>query len=231
MIIEKFDLFMDGIKASIRGFLEPARVVFDIFSNMWAGLLLVAVCFVLLAIYCVKIRKAPFRSLLKDTRVLAICALMMALNTVLGYFQITFSAYLRVGFGFITQPVIAMMFGPLVCAMTGMIQDILTFILNPTGAYIPAYTICVGISGMFYGLVLYKKQVTFLRCLWAKVLVIFIGNIILNSIALAVTAGSGFIGILPSRIIKNILLLPIQTVISYFILKLVQKRKFLKNVD
>ena len=230
-MIEKFDLFMDGIKASIRNFLEPARVIFDIFSNMWAGLLLVLACFVLLAFYCVKIKKAPFRGLLKNTRVLAICALMIALNTVLGYFQITFSAYLRVGFGFITQPIIAMLFGPLVCAMTGMIQDILTFILNPTGAYIPAYTICVGISGMLYGLVLHKKQVTVIRCLWAKVLVIFIGNIILNSIALAVTVGSGFIGILPSRIIKNILLLPIQTVISYLILQLIQKRKFLKNFE
>ncbi len=230
MIQEKFDLFLDGWKLAIRGALEPSQEFFGIFSNMWLSLLVVSIFFMALLTYCLLRGREDFKRRMKNPRVLTICALMIALNIVLGFFQINFSAYLRVGFGFLTQPIIAMLFGPLTCCATGMIQDILSYILHPTGAYVPAYTICVGISGMLHGLILYQKPVTLRRNLLDKTIVILIGNILLNSIALAPTVGSGFIGILPSRILKNLLLLPIQTVICYFILKLVKRQKSLENI-
>ncbi|MEE1013556.1 MAG: folate family ECF transporter S component, partial [Clostridia bacterium] len=116
-------------------------------------------------------------------------------------------------------------FGPLVCCMTGMVQDILSYLLNPVGGYIPTYTLCVGISGMIYGLLLYRKPIAFWRVLVAKTLVLVFSNILLNSIALAPTVGSGFVGILPARIIKNLLLLPIQTVVAYLVLKFVKRSR------
>lgn len=222
---EKMDQFFDGWKLVLKSALEPLRQTFSVFSNMWAGLLVIGVVFVLLLVFCILRSGSAFRRQLKNPRVLAICALMMALNIILGYFSINFSAYLRIGFGFVTQPVVAMLFGPLAACMTGIVQDMVSMLLNPTGAYLPAYTLSVGISGMFYGLILYQKPATFTRVLLAKMLVMLVGNILLNSIALAPTAGSGFIGILPARILKNILLLPIQAVVSYLILKLLQQRR------
>ena len=112
-----------------------------------------------------------------------------------------------------------------------MVQDVISLMLNPTGAYIPAYTLSVGISGMFYGLMLHNKKATLWRVFLPEFLVIFVGNILLNSVALAPTIASGFVGILPSRILKNLLLLPIQTVVSYLILKFVQKQKMLKILE
>lgn len=99
------------------------------------------------------------------------------------------------------------------------------------GAYVPTYTLCVGISGLFYGLVLYRKPVTLRRVFLAKLLVILVSNILLNSIALAPTVGSGFIGILPARILKNLLLLPIQTIVVYMILKFVKELKPVKAFE
>ena len=112
-----------------------------------------------------------------------------------------------------------------------MIQDVISLALNPTGAYIPAYTLSVGVSGMFYGMMLHNKRITLWRVFLAELLVIVVGNILLNTIALAPTVASGFVGILPSRILKNLLLLPIQTVVSYLILKFVQKQKLLKILE
>lgn len=225
MLQEKMDGILDGWKEALAGFLDPLRQVLSFLSVPWVSMAVITAVFLLMVFWCVAGKKSDLRQQLKNPRVLAVCAMMMALNIILGTFTIRFSAYLRVGFGFVTQPVVAMLFGPMVCCVTGLIQDVVSYLLNPVGAFVPAYTLCVGISGIFHGLILYHKPVTFWRVLLAKLVVIVVGNILLNSIALAPTVGSGFIGILPSRILKNLLLLPIQTVVCYLILRLVQQRK------
>lgn len=226
---EKFDAVMDGWKAGMKAFFEPVHHAFDFVSNMWVSFGLIAVIFVLFLTYCIITYRQDFRKHLKNPRTLAVCALMIALNIILGYFNLWLSNYLRIGFGFVTQPIVTMLFGPLAGCMTGMAQDIVSYLLNPVGgAYIPTYSLCVGISGMLYGVVLYRKPVTLGRVFLAKFLVIVLSNILLNSIALAPTVGSGFIGILPARILKNLLLLPIQTVVVYMILKFVSQLKPVK---
>lgn len=227
---ENFDNFMDSSKGILKELLSPLKSAFDIFSNPWISFLIILGVFSALACFCGFVRKDKLKSHLKNPYVLAICALMIALNIVLGYCSINYSAYLKIRFGFMTQPVVAMLFGPLVACLTGIIQDAVSLALMPTGPFNPAYSLCVGISAMIYGLVFYKKPVSILRVLLAEVLVIFLGNIILNSIALSPTVGSGFIGILPARILKNIILLPIQTAVVYIVLKFVKKSNIFKNV-
>lgn len=235
MFGKRFDAVMESWKAGLKVFLEPLSHVAGILSNPWVSLGIVAVVFAGLLVCCILHQRDCFHKKLKNPRVLTVCAMMMALNIILGYFTLRFTEFLRIGFGFVTQPVVGMSFGPIICCMTGMIQDVISLALNPTGAYIPAYTLSVGISGMFYGLVLHSgkqnHKVTFWRVFLAELLVTFVGNILLNTIALAPTVASGFVGILPSRMLKNLLLLPIQTVVSYLILKFVQKEKLLKIVE
>ena len=60
-----------------------------------------------------------------------------------------------------------------------------------------------------------------MRVVPAQALVVCVINIILNSIALAPVVGGGMVGILPGRLIKNIVMLPIQVMIMYLILKTV----------
>ncbi len=228
MFQERFDQVLDGWKDGLKAMLTPLTKVFAFLSNPWISLGIIGVVLIMLVLCCVVFRRDSLTKKLQNPRVLTVCAMMMALNVMLGYFTLRFSSYLRIGFGFVTQPVVGMLFGPLPCLLTGMIQDVISLALNPTGAYIPAYTMSVGISGIFYGMVLYQKPVTLWRVFVAKALVVLVGNILLNSIALAPTVASGFTGILPSRILKNLLLLPIQTVVSYLILKFVQKQKLLK---
>lgn len=222
---EVFDLWLDGVKDAMKAAFVPLKDYCDIFSNLWIGLCVIGVIFAVFLGICILRHGRAFSKQMKQPRTLTMASLLIALNIVLGYFSIWFSAYLRVGFGFVTQPIVATLFGPLVCCMTGMIQDILSYLLNPVGGYIPTYTLCVGISGMIYGLLLYRKPISFWRVLVAKTLVLVFSNILLNSIALAPTVGSGFVGILPARIIKNLLLLPIQTVVAYLVLKFVKRSR------
>ncbi len=222
---QAFDLWLDGIKELLKAILQPLKEYCGIFSNFWTGLGVVGVIFALFLGYSIIKYGNQFGKLMGRSKTLVISALMIALNIVLGYYSIWFSSYLRVGFGFVTQPIVAVLYGPLVACMTGMIQDILSYLINPVGGYIPVYTLCVGISGMVYGLMLYRKPLTFSRVVLVKTIVLLFANILLNSIALAPTVGSGFIGILPARIIKNLLLLPIQIVVVYLVLKLLKRSR------
>ena len=231
MFQERFDAMFEGWKTVLKAWLEPFAEALGILSNPWVSLGIVGVCFGIILVGCILIRRDSFGEQMKNPRVLTLCAMMMALNIILGYFTLRFTDFLRIGFSFITQPVVGMAFGPVICGMTGMVQDVISLMLNPTGAYIPAYTLSVGISGMFYGLMLHNKKATLWRVFLTEFLVIFVGNILLNSVALAPKIASGFVGILPSRILKNLLLLPIQTVVSYLILKFVQKQKLLKILE
>ncbi len=227
---ESFDRFLDSEKLRLKDLLDPLSQLFACLSHMWVSLAVVAVVFTALVCYHILHGGKSFRRQVRSPRVLATCALMIAVNIILGYFSIRLSAYLRIGFGFVTQPIIAMLFGPLTACMTAILQDTISMVLTPTGAYLPAYTLSVGISGMLYGMVLYQKKVTFWRVFCAKLLVILIGNILLNSIALAPTAGSGFIGVLPARILKNLLLLPVQSVVCYILLKFIERRGIAKKL-
>ncbi len=227
---ERFDLYLDNCKEVLKNLLAPFAEIFSILGNPWISFFLIAGIFIVLLGYCICRKKSSLKEQMQKPKVLTLCALLMALNIVLGYFTIRFSSYLRVGFGFLTQPIIGMLFGPVVCCVTGIFQDIVSLMLNPTGAYIPAYGLSVGISGIFHGLLLYKKPVKFWRVLLDVMLVVLVGNIILNSIALAPTVASGFVGILPSRILKNLLLLPIQAVLNYLVLKFVQSHKLFQDI-
>ena len=59
------------------------------------------------------------------------------------------------------------MFGPIPAAIVGALGDILSFIIAPTGAYFPGFTINGFITGFIYGMFLYKNNVTPLRVVLA----------------------------------------------------------------
>lgn len=220
----EFDGFLDYAKSVLKSVLEPLKSFFDIFSNFWAGAILIAAVFAALLFVSLKLNKKGFFVSIKSPKVLAFCAVMIAINALLEYFAQDITAYIRVSFGFATLPVVSAFFGPIAGCVTGILQDLAGFLIKPTGALLITLTFNEGIAGMIFGIMLYNKKITFGRIFLTELVIIFGVNILLNSIALAPTVGSGFIGILPSRIIKNIIMLPIQSVIVYFVLKVVKKR-------
>lgn len=223
-VMSNFDGVMETIKNGFSAVLRPMEAFFSVFSNFWLGLILVLVVFLFLLANSIRKNGTEFARLIKKPKTLATCAMLIALNIVLGYATLTISSYIRIGFGFVTVPVVSMMFGPLVGCVMGMAQDILAYIIKPTGALLISITMTAGMTGIIYARAFHKKSITFLRVLLTQMVIIIFINIILNSIALAPTVASGLIGIIPSRVIKNIILLPIQSVIIYTILKTTEKR-------
>lgn len=151
---------------------------------------------------------------LKNVRVLAATALLIALNLILSKFQFYITPNDRVSVSFLATATIGMLFGPVVGLSAGMVCDVLSFLLNPQPApYFPGFTITAMTGGMIYGLVLYHRSITTPRAFLAKGLVSLICNVGLNSIWKYFLYGKALYVLLPAAIVKNLLLYPFESLL------------------
>lgn len=162
---------------------------------------------------------------LKNVLCLVTVGLLLAVKLALGFTSIQITQFLRLSFDFLVMTIIGLLYGPTVGALSGGLSDIINYLSNPRGPYFPGFTVSAIVGGILYGLILYKKKVTIKRCIVANVSVVIIVDIVLNTIFLTMMYGYSMTAILPLRIVKNLLLVPINVVMMNFVLKLVQKIK------
>ena len=162
---------------------------------------------------------------LKITHNLVLCGLMAALAVVLNYTTSIFiTPNIRIGFSGLPNRVVEYLFGPCIGAVFGGMLDILKYLLKPDGgAFFFGYTFNVMVAGIIYGTILYRRPVRLWRIFIAEFLTKAIVNCGLNTLWLAVMNGNAFLAILPARVIKNIIMLPIDTAILFFTLTFVSK--------
>jgi riboflavin transporter len=95
--------------------------------------------------------------------------------------------------------------------------------INPTGPYFPGFTLTAFLSGAVYGLFLYRKPVTLLRVALAKTTVTVLVSFCLNPMWLSILYSKAFFAVVSARIATNLLVLPIDIVLLYGLLKVVDK--------
>ena len=163
---------------------------------------------------------------LKDSRTLAVIAMLLALAVMLGFFgTVQVTDFLKIGFSFLPNEIAAMLFGPSVGGIVAGTADILKFLVKPTGAFFPGFTISAAAGGVIYGLILYKKPLSVGRIILAKVLVAVLVNTCLNTFWLTVMYGSSFAVLLPARLLKQILMVPVETVLFYLVVRTLSRAK------
>ncbi len=160
----------------------------------------------------------------KKLNVVVFCGMMCAVAIVLGSVaSISIGQYIRIGFSSIPNLVIDYLFGPAIGAIFGGALDIIKYLIKPTGAFFPGFTISAVIGGLIYGWFFYKKKITVQRIFLAQLIVKVFVNLFLNTLWLNMLYGKGFFAILPGRIVSNAVMLPIDTAITYFILLAVKR--------
>ena len=159
---------------------------------------------------------------LKKVKTITTVAMFVALSIILGAFTVPIGNFLKVGFSSLTTVSIGYLFGPIVGSIFGAITDIVKYMIKPTGPFFP---------GLIYGSVLYKKPVSITRILVAEVLVSFLCNILLGTLWLNILYGKAFFAILPVRMVKNMILLPINSFMAFAILKFMEQHNLRKNSD
>lgn len=156
---------------------------------------------------------------LKKVKTLTSAAMFMALSAVLGYFTIEAGPYLKIGFSTVVNQFVYYLFGPVVGACYGGVFDLLRYVVKPTGAFFPGFTLDAVLGGVIYGALLYRKPLCLSRCFLAHLAVVLICNAGLNTLWISWMSGKGILALLPLRLLKNLLQCPVDSVLFYVMAK------------
>lgn len=157
---------------------------------------------------------------LTNTKTLTIAAMLSALGIVLGFFKIPINQLIEIRFGQLPIEMAGMLFGPGVAGVVGAITDVGGYIVKPTGPFFPGFTFSSIVSGIIFGLMLHGKKITFLRVLMTQVIYTLVVGVILNSYWLDMLYfQNGYVATIIARLPKELIMIPIMSVIYYSIVK------------
>ncbi|MDE3283190.1 folate transporter [Lacticaseibacillus casei] len=156
-----------------------------------------------------------------STRNIVYMAMLMAMQIVLGRFSFG-TPWLKISPAFFATILMGYYFGPWLAAGAAALNDQLSIMVFNPGANFPGFTFSAAIAAMIYGMFFHGKKVTVMRTLLGVGLVLLISNVILTTLWLNMM-GTPWQGIIWPRTIKNVVMLPIQTALSYGTLKAVER--------
>ena len=162
---------------------------------------------------------------LKSARSITGAAIFAAMSPILALFTIQVNQFLSIGFTSLTHAMTGYFFGPLVAAMSGGIADVIKYLLKPDGPFFPGFTLNEILVGFIYGLFFYKRKITLPKCISARLIVTVGINLTLTPLWLAMLYGNAYKFMVPTRIIKNIRMIPIDIFLLYTLLKFCEKNK------
>ena len=168
---------------------------------------------------------------LKKLKTIVFTALLIAIGIVLGQFSIQITQSMKIGISFIATQLTAMLFGPVVGGIMGGVTDILKFIIKPTGPFLLGYTISAMLGPIIYGILLYKKPISFWRILISKAIVAVLVNLLFGSFLQAHYFGAAFFALLPAKLIQQAIQVPIQSILFYVVVLPLKKAKLFQMVE
>jgi ECF transporter S component (folate family) len=146
-----------------------------------------------------------------NTKMLVYMSLIIAMEVVLTRFLSIQTPIVRIGFTFLPIAISAMMFGSVFAGMAAALADTVGMMLfSSGGAYFPGFTITAFLTGAIYGLFLYKKPKSLARIIIPVAIISIVVNLGLDTVWLWILTGKGIMAILPTRILKCLIMIPIQ---------------------
>ena len=147
---------------------------------------------------------------MSNTRRLVTIAFFIALEVILTRFLSIQTDFLRIGFGFLPVACVGILFGPLWAGAAYAVGDVLGMLIFPSGSYFPGFTLSAFLIGCIYGFFLYKKESSFRRILVPVLLVCMGVNLFVDTLWLNILYGQAYLALLPLRVIKCAVMVPIQ---------------------
>ncbi len=167
-----------------------------------------------------------------DTRTMVKAGLLTAISIVMTRFMYFFiplggAQTLRISFGELPLMLSGLLFGPVVGGVTGAAADLIGVVINSQGAFHPGFTLSSilwgAIPGLFYLLFKkaksYEKIYSFRNILLAVGVTYIVVSLLLNTIWLQQIYATGFLALLPGRVINTLVSIPLQSIIVTTLLK------------
>jgi len=152
-----------------------------------------------------------------DTLSLVTMGLLMALQLVISRFSVG-NSFIKVSFTFLIVALLAKWFGPWWGMMTAAVVDVVGTLMTG-GPFFIGFTVSAILGSLIYAVFLYQKPVTWTRVILASVLISLLVNALLNTLWVTIMYHTPFWGLLPIRLVKQLIVTPIQIVLVYLLLQ------------
>lgn len=170
-----------------------------------------------------------------SVQVLVFLGLMGALSIVLSFVgTIRIGNYLRIGFSDLPNRLNDFLLGPFLGALFGGVMDIVKYLLQPTGPFFPGYTLSAVCGSLIFGFIthgMHGHRLSLVRIFAAELLIKVFVNIGMNTAWSCLLYGNALMAILPARILANLIQLPMDTAVIYFVLLSLEKSRVLSRMQ
>lgn len=159
-----------------------------------------------------------------------ISALLLAASIVINRFLSINTSILSIGFTFVPLMLAGIILGFKYSLVIAGLSDLIGALLFPFGSYFVGYTISSILTGLIYGLLLYNKdgfvfnKKFLIRLLIAILIVCILINGLLNTIWIIMTVKKASYAIIPTRVLKQLLMIPVMFITMSSLTKLLEKQ-------
>ena len=162
---------------------------------------------------------------LKDTKMLVFAALMIALRVALKLISIPIAPNLDINTAFLANALGAMVYGPVVASLSAIISDVLGVMLQGD-PYFPPFVLTEIAGSLIFALFLYRTKVTPTRVILSRFCICLFVNILLQTPIMmlyyqVVLGNQSYVLTIP-RILKNLFMFPIESVVLTIFLAFMQ---------
>ena len=167
---------------------------------------------------------------MRTNKKIILTAILLAMLIVLSRFLSIKTPITKISFAFVPTMLCAIWLGPKWTILLNVLGDVIGATLFPSGAFFIGYTISTAVSAAIYGSILYKKEPDsyndkqlLLRLIIATALVAIVVNMGLNTLWTSITTGKAFWALLVTRIVKQLIMIPIHVIVIFALEKALRK--------
>lgn len=154
---------------------------------------------------------------MSNLNMLVFAALMVAMARALSLIPGIPIGHTKLTFGFLARALCALVCGPVLGLAYGFVEDILGFILYPTGEFFFGYTLSTMAGVLVYALCFYRARITVWRMVLANVLVNIFVNALMGSLWSMMIRGGGYWTWFSVSLPKNLLTIVPKVALLYIL--------------
>lgn len=172
---------------------------------------------------------------LKKTKTIVLCGLFLCIAVVLNTQEITIGEITTLSYSFIINAIVGFLFGPIPAGIVACLTDVVGHFLYPKGSYFFGFTLNYILEGVTYGLLLYRgffgnKKMIF-RIIGCRLFVGFFVQLVLGSKWVSMLYGSDLTVLMQARFIKELVVFPIQVIVVFAIIKVINRYYHILNIE
>ena len=167
--------------------------------------------------------------IMNKTRRILLCSLFISSTIVLGRILSIRTPIITIGFSFVPIMLSAIMLGPKYSTFIATLSDVIGALVFPTGSFFFGFTITAFLTGLTYGLLLYRKDFKInkgfiIRLVISTIIVTGLLNGILNTIWVIIISKGASKLIITTRILKQLVMAPVKIITILLIGKIFEER-------